>query len=267
MTISEPNLHPLSPAGMTEPPAPSWFLRIWLALPDWVFRLAGASLFLAFIIPRVPSYFSDFWSSGVWYQPSGSRRILIPWGRLLIDTTYLLIAVGFIFRMPPRSRAARLREILLPLIAASWPFFPWIIKSIGQLTDAGWSPYYNTFMMDPAHWTMPRFLFASGLIIFGNALDVWGYVILVRSFSIVAEARALKVNGPYHIVRHPIYLGQMIAQAGVWLCYADPHLVWLGFWLAFVVMQLVRSAIEDEVLEQAFGERYLAWKRKTFWFV
>jgi hypothetical protein len=270
IAMAEPDLHTPSHSSLTEPSepqAPSGLVRIWLALPDWVFCLAGASLFLALIIPHIPGYFTDFWSSGVWFQPSGSQRILIPWGRLLIDSTYLLIAIGFIFRVPPCLRATRSREIVLPLITACWPFFPWIIKSFGQLTDAGWSPHYNMFMMDTAHWTVTRFLCGSGLIILGNAFDVWGYVVLVRSFSIVAEARELKVTGPYRIVRHPIYLGQMFAQAGVWLCYANTHIVWLGFWLAFVVMQLVRSTIEDEVLARAFGEEYLAWRRKTFWFV
>ncbi len=268
--MSEPDSQTPSYAGQTEPPEPplpSGLMCIWLALPDWVFRLAGATLFFTFIVPRIPFYVTDFWSSGVWFQPNGAQRIPIPWGRLLTDMTYLLIAAGFIFRVPPRSRAARPREIVLPFIAACWPFFPWIIKSIGELTDAMWSPYYNTFMMDPSQWTLPRFLLGSGLIILGNALDVWGYAVLVRSFSIVAEARELKITGPYRIVRHPIYLGQMIAQAGVWLCYANTRIIWLGFWLVFAVMQLVRSRIEDEVLERAFGEEYSAWKRKTFWFV
>jgi len=270
MTLSDHDPQTLPHAGLTaprEPQTPTGLMRIWLALPDWIFRLAGATLFLMFIIPRIPIYFTDFWSSGVWFQPSGSQRILLPWGRLLVDMTYLLMAVGFIFRVRPLSRAARPREIVLPLIAACWPFIPWIIRSLGQLTDAMWFPYYNTFMMDPARWTLPRFLIGSGLIILGNALDVWGYAILVRSFSIVAEARELKITGPYRLVRHPIYLGQIISQAGVWLCYANTHFIWLGFWLAFVMMQLVRSAIEDDVLAQAFGEDYSTWKRRTFWFV
>ncbi len=270
MTLSDHDPQRLPHAGLTaprEPQTPTRIMRIWLALPDWIFRLAGATLLFVFIIPRIPIYFTDFWSSGVWFQPSGSQRILLPWGRLLVDMTYLLMAVGFIFRVRPLSRAARPREILLPLIAACWPFFPWVIKSLGQLTDAMWFPYYNTFMMDPAQWTLPRFLIGSGLIILGNALDVWGYAILVRSFSIVAEARELKITGPYRLVRHPIYLGQIISQAGVWLCYANAHFIWLGFWLVFVVMQLVRSKIEDEVLSRAFGEEYSVWKRRTFWFV
>jgi protein-S-isoprenylcysteine O-methyltransferase Ste14 len=111
--------------------------------------------------------------------------------------------------------------------------------------------------------------FASGtaLVLVGNALDVWGYGKLFRSISIVPEARDLKVSGPYRFVRHPIYLGQMLAQAGVWLFFAQTHVVWIAFYACFVGMQLYRSRLEDRVLERAFGEPYLAWKRRTFWFV
>ena len=111
------------------------------------------------------------------------------------------------------------------------------------------------------------FLCGTALIVVGNLIDVSGYATLFRSVSIAAEARELKVTGLYRIVRHPIYLGQILAQAGVWLFYARTHVVWITFYVAFVAMQLYRSRLEDRVLQRAFGEPYLTWKRRTFWFV
>lgn len=248
----------------------SVLMRLWLALPDWVFRVLGAMVFLILILPDARAFCTDFWSAGAWFQvdiKDPATRISVPWGQLLVDLTYLLIAISFIARVPPRRRAARSREIVLPFIAAFWPFVPWMILRYAQWTHAAWLGPYAVFMRDLTRWTVPRFITGSILIVCGNTLDVWGYATLLRSLSIVAEARELKVKGPYRFVRHPIYLGQMIAQAGVWLFYANRHVVWILFWACFVLMQLYRSRVEDEVLEQAFGERYAAWKRQTFWFV
>lgn len=245
----------------------SWLMRLWLWVPDWVFRVLGVAVFVSFIAPRIPLYFTDFWSVGSWFQPAGAKKIHLPWGALLVDLTYLLITLAFIVRLPPRTRAARPREIVFPIIAAFWPFVPWWILAFARQFHLPWADAYSVFMQDGSKWTINRFAIGSGLIILGNALDVWGYATLLRSLSIVAEARVLKVHGPYRIARHPIYLGQMLAQAGMWLFYANTHIIWITFWAAFVTLQLVRARIEEGVLERAFGDTYREYKKKTFWFV
>lgn len=246
--------------------SPSLWLRAWLAVPDWVFRAIGCFFFLGYVAVRFPAYMSDFWTAGPWFQDGRSGvRWTVPWARVLIDLTYVLIAVGFLLRTPPKSRARRPLEILLPLLAAFWPFWPFILQAILQWLDPPSARAYSRFMLESAGWTPLRFLLGASLIVLGNALDVWGYAYLVRSLSIVVEARQLIVRGPYRFIRHPIYLGQMIAQAGVWLVFAPTHIVWIVFYLCFVGMQLWRARLEDAVLEGAFGEPYRVWKRGTIW--
>ena len=80
------------------------------------------------------------------------------------------------------------------------------------------------------------------------------------------EARVLKITGPYRFVRHPIYLGQFLAQAGVWLVLANTHWVWIAFYVCFVALQLIRTRMEDKVLGDAFGASHRDWKLRTFWF-
>ncbi len=248
-----------------------------MGTPDWVFRALGVLLFTFLIgievrdflklLEETPGGFTEaFLRSGVyWDFGKGKPTLYVPWGRLLYILTYVLIALSFVIRMAPLKRAARALEIVIPIIGAFWPFIPFVVKGVLQMTE---SPYYDVLkaQLFDLGLGFPRFLIGTGLIVAGNLLDVWGYAVLCRSLSIVAEARELKVTGPYRFVRHPVYLGQILAQAGVWLCFAAVNPVWWVFYACFVGFQLYRSRVEDEVLENAFGEPYREWKRRTFWF-
>lgn len=253
--------HNSSPSTVSER---SRLIRIWLAAPDWVFRVLGAAFFIGYVAYRAQDYYEDFWKAGAWYEFKSGDALYVPWTRVLVDSTYLLIALGFCFRLPPRDRACRGRDILIALTGAFLPFLPFVLDWTLALLNPDLRKTFQAFMWGVS---FPEMLIGTILIFLGNAIDVWGYGTLFRSLSIVPEARELKVTGAYRWIRHPIYLGQMMAQAGVWLFFARFHVVWISFYACFVVLQLYRSKLEDRVLENAFGERYTSWKRKTFWFV
>jgi len=260
-----PIAKPAPTAGATATD-PTWLMRLWLALPDWSLRLVGAGFFFAFLGWEISDYFtSGFWKSWNYYHLGKGHYIYVPWAKILIDITYLLIALSFIFRIPPRSRASRPRDIIVPLVAAFWPFWPFAIKVILVWSHSDSAGAYVAFMFN-RHLSLSAFVAGSACVVAGNILDVWGYAVLFRSFSLVAEARELKVRGPYRLIRHPIYFGQILSQGGVWLLFATPHPIWAAFYFSFVGLQLYRSWIEDQVLERSFGDSYLAWKRKTIWF-
>jgi protein-S-isoprenylcysteine O-methyltransferase Ste14 len=67
-----------------------------------------------------------------------------------------------------------------------------------------------------------------------------------RSFGIVAANRGLKVNGPYRIVRHPIYFAHAITITGFLL--ANPSMLNLGLFVLIGVCQLLRINAEERVL-------------------
>jgi protein-S-isoprenylcysteine O-methyltransferase Ste14 len=50
---------------------------------------------------------------------------------------------------------------------------------------------------------------------FGMILALYSLTYLGKRFSIVPEARGLVTSGPYQLVRHPIYLGEIIAGVGL----------------------------------------------------
>jgi protein-S-isoprenylcysteine O-methyltransferase Ste14 len=73
-----------------------------------------------------------------------------------------------------------------------------------------------------------------------------GFLYLGRSFGIVAADRGLKVNGPYGLVRHPVYLGHLLTLLG--LLIANPTLLNLGLETVIVASVLLRIVAEERVL-------------------
>jgi protein-S-isoprenylcysteine O-methyltransferase Ste14 len=66
------------------------------------------------------------------------------------------------------------------------------------------------------------------------------------------EARRLVTNGPYSVIRHPLYLGEAVAFVGVTLQYLSP---WALALLALqCIFQLERMKNEELVLLQAFPD-------------
>lgn len=241
------------------------FARFWLAIPDALFRIVGVSIFVGFLIWRSRQYgdfldpANDRWSTGML-----STSIDLA-ARLLVDVTYMLIVAGFCLRILPVKRATDPGKIALAFVGAFWPFLPLFYEALFQVLDNDLYRDWRAFMWrDPI--ALYQLILAGGLILSGLLIEIWGYAYLVRSLSIVPEARVLKITGPYRFVRHPIYLGQFLAQAGVWLVLANTHIVWIAFYAGFVALQLIRTRMEDKVLEDAFGEPHREWKRRTFWF-
>jgi protein-S-isoprenylcysteine O-methyltransferase Ste14 len=83
---------------------------------------------------------------------------------------------------------------------------------------------------------------------------------LGRCFGVLPEARGLVTNGPYGLVRHPVYLGELGAVAGLVL--AAPTLwnavMGAGFWAA----QSIRMRLEERALAEEFPE-YRAYAART----
>jgi protein-S-isoprenylcysteine O-methyltransferase Ste14 len=108
---------------------------------------------------------------------------------------------------------------------------------------------------------------AISLVLAGDLLAVaagaWllaSVLVLGRCFGVLPEARGLVTRGPYRLVRHPVYLGEIAAVLGLALAAGE---AWMFAVLAlFVGAQLVRMTLEERALRAAFPE-YEAYAART----
>ena len=81
-----------------------------------------------------------------------------------------------------------------------------------------------------------------------------------EKFSVMPEARRLVTTGPYSIVRHPLYLFELLGVVGILL---QVRSLPGGILLALVVaLQIARAHWEEAVLDRAFPE-FAAYRQKV----
>jgi protein-S-isoprenylcysteine O-methyltransferase Ste14 len=106
-----------------------------------------------------------------------------------------------------------------------------------------------------------------GVVLAGDliavAFCVWLFVsvlFLGRCFGVLPEARGLVTSGPYRLVRHPVYLGEIGACVG--LAIASPSLRNTALLCLLAGAQAVRMGLEEEALARAFP-RYVEYAART----
>jgi protein-S-isoprenylcysteine O-methyltransferase Ste14 len=98
----------------------------------------------------------------------------------------------------------------------------------------------------------------------GLMLVLWGRLALGKFYNVSSSLGAqlyadhqLVTAGPFSRVRHPMYLGLILAALGGLLLY----LTWTTFFLAIVSPGLIlRARREETALQAEFGERWAAYR-------
>lgn len=146
--------------------------------------------------------------------------------------------------------------------SSRWIFIPLIIVAIAF----AWLPPHldrlNRWSIDG---DTVRYL---GLIItaIGGFVRVATVFELGHRFSIFVALQPdhrLKTDGFYRFVRHPSYLGALLAMAGWALVFRS--IIGLLLTAAMCVPIIARIRAEEEFLVREFGEQYRAYQQRTRW--
>ena len=84
---------------------------------------------------------------------------------------------------------------------------------------------------------------------------------LGEAFSVTAQAHHLVTQGLYSKIRHPVYIFGTLAF--LWIVLAMLGWGALVWWAIVIAIQVSRIRREEQVLTQAFGEEYQAYRRHT----
>jgi protein-S-isoprenylcysteine O-methyltransferase Ste14 len=142
-------------------------------------------------------------------------------------------------------------------------------------SDAWFLQYYPPLVWLPfvAAYAYPLGIeLADGLQIAGVAIAAasavfaaWAMWSLGRSYGIrmdLFEGHHLVTEGPYRVVRHPMYLGIVLFHVGA--IFALESLLLLAATALYVVpFTAARIVAEENVLLQGFGDRYASFARRV----
>lgn len=142
--------------------------------------------------------------------------------------------------------------------------YVWVASVLLVLVIAGWQPlpgriYRHDGWAAVLHWA----IVLAGVWLTARATRVIDPLQLagIRQGLGTGANDRFQVVGPYHVVRHPIYLGWML------MVFAVPDMTWTRFLFAVVSSAYLVIAIpfEERSLVETFGDTYVEYQRRVRW--
>ena len=164
------------------------------------------------------------------------HEVLVLVGRGLYLVFVSLVIVLFLTRPPARSRDARLSSGALAMVGTFG-------LTIAPLVPSG-RVVFRTGSAGA--------LVASVCLVVALGTAVVTLNTLGRSFSITPQARRLVTQGPYRIVRHPLYLAEAMAIAAVTVASGTTTMMVAA--AVVLASQVRRAQLEERLLSDTFPE-------------
>jgi protein-S-isoprenylcysteine O-methyltransferase Ste14 len=184
---------------------------------------------------------------------------LLYWGSVVVNMYQLKRYIGKFPNIKPRGLKERILWLGWVLVVAGWIGQPFIMETH---EDAG--PFYLfTFFLQPL------FIIGAVIMLIGGYLGTrWCYEVLGDSWRIWIDKREkimLVKDGPYRIVRHPIYVFQIIVLLSTFFLLPTPFSLALLFILIFSV--LVKTSDEEKYLMNLYADEYRDYSLRTGRFI
>jgi protein-S-isoprenylcysteine O-methyltransferase Ste14 len=107
--------------------------------------------------------------------------------------------------------------------------------------------------------------FGLALYIVGASLRIWAVFALGKRFSglvAIQENHQLLTSGVYTIIRHPSYLGLIVAMSGWALIFRSMLVfVFIPIWIGILI---ARIEAEEHLLQSEFGQDYTDYQQHTW---
>jgi protein-S-isoprenylcysteine O-methyltransferase Ste14 len=183
--------------------------------------------------------------------PSLAQQVAL--AKLFVQTDPSLLPTTLLFRIVSQVSTLVFLLVLVAMFSvrripqrAAPGFYPRFAAVAGTFLSVGF------LLLPPQELSYALYVTSLLLVIAGTLFAICALVVLGRSISIMPEARRLVTGGPYAFVRHPLYLGEIVALAGIALQYLSG---WALLLLGLVaVFQVQRMKYEEQVLFQSFPE-------------
>ncbi len=160
----------------------------------------------------------------------------------LLAVAFLVLVIFLYFRRG--SATTTTRSLPVRFVAMLAFFLPFAIPFLGNAARTG----------------AAALAISSLIITAGLAFTLTALMTLGKSFSIIPQTRHLVVQGPYRLVRHPIYLGEIITYFGMALASISiPNVLVV---LLLILSQIYRAIQEEKLLAETFPD-YLHYASKT----
>jgi protein-S-isoprenylcysteine O-methyltransferase Ste14 len=133
------------------------------------------------------------------------------------------------------------------------------VSTIAFVINSGWVAWANLPPPGWVRWT------GFTIVLIGFALLQWAQTTLGRSWSDtprMMKEQVLVTNGPYRVIRHPIYTAFFLILGSTFFISAN-WLVGIS-WISMTLLEIFsRINFEENLMLEYFGDRYREYMKRT----